>query len=117
MNHFKWISILNMNVANAKQQHNNTNTRKKRKMHIYTIRFCMRSNKGEKKNNGNINYIPDIVKFVTLSARHLTNKHKTILLQLFFSSSFIRCAHYTDICFAISMAFFVSHLVYRLRFF
>lgn len=84
MNHFKWISILNMNVANAKQQHNNTNTRKKRKMHIYTIRFCMRSNKGEKKNNGNINYIPDIVKFVTLSARHLTNKHKTILLQLFF---------------------------------
>lgn len=31
---------------------------------------------GGKENNGNINYIPDIVKFVTLSARHLTNKHK-----------------------------------------
>lgn len=34
--------------------------------------------KGKTKNNGNINYIPDIVKFVTLSAHHLTNKHKTI---------------------------------------
>lgn len=37
-----------------------------------------RRRKKKKYNNGNINYISDIVKFVLLNASHLTNKHKTI---------------------------------------
>lgn len=47
---------------------------------IYIKNECKHNanQQGENENNGNINYIPDIVKFVSLSARHLTNKHKTI---------------------------------------
>lgn len=45
---------------------------------------CIRTTiPGLKKNNGNINYIPDIVKFVTLNARHLTNKHRMISCDFF----------------------------------
>lgn len=59
------------------------NQRKTKNNCICTMFCCCSMAFGLKKNNGNINYISDIVKFVTLNASHLTNKHKTISRDFF----------------------------------